>query len=162
MSSRPASFILLLSLAACASPQGYPSLAKRTFETPKVTAPPALVSEPASDPALRTRIAARVKQARAGAEAFRASQGAARAAVERSGKDGTESWIAAQLAVSRLESEQAPVRDALASLDEERRRGLPANIEDREALDQALAQVGSIDSEQSAIVQDLIRRLVSR
>lgn len=120
--SRP---ILLLSgaamLSACAAGGAFPSLAPRAVEqddavaeTPDV---PAQGATEAVDPQLAARLAGLLADARRGQAAFEALLPSATSAVAGAGSAGSEAWIAAQLAVSRLEAGRAPSVVALADLD---------------------------------------------
>jgi hypothetical protein len=135
---RVSSPILLapLLLGACASQGQFPSLAPRAVErdltggSAPVGCPDGSIQPGAAsgapetpplpvnpDPQLGTRVAGLLTAARAGQAAFaealpRASAGAARA-----GAAGSESWIAAQQEISRLEAARTRTVDALAELD---------------------------------------------
>jgi len=112
------SFVLLLS--GCAGPQqGYPSLARRPAENAP-TADPAPPPAPAmSDPALDSELARMTAQVDAGAAAFdKAHATAERAARAANGAAvSSEAWVAAQSAISALESARSDSVSALASLD---------------------------------------------
>jgi hypothetical protein len=111
---------IALFLSGCAgTQQGYPSLAKRAVEgvpMAEVAPPPAPA---AADPALKAQIDKLSAQAQAGKAAFdqayvaadRATQAARGAAVS------SEGWVAAQVAISTLESTRNDSVSALASLD---------------------------------------------
>lgn len=150
-------------LAGCASPVGYPSLARRPFEKPPANpAPPPVESAVPSDPALLGRVADAVKLAKDGVPDFEAAVPAARDAAQKGvgAAQGSEPWIAAQLAVTRLERTLEPARNALAALDDERRYvdqhpGSP----DRAALEAAISEVEAIDARQSAMIHQLLALL---
>jgi len=111
---------IALFLSGCAgTQQGYPSLAKRAVEDApmaQVTPPPAPV---AADAALKAQVDKLSAQAQAGRAAFdqayptadRATQAARGASVS------SEGWVAAQVAISTLESARNDSVSALASLD---------------------------------------------
>lgn len=113
---------LALFLSGCASTfQGYPSLAKRPIESAPA-GPAAVTPGPApvlADAALRKQIDGFAEQAQAGRAAFdkaypaaeSAARGASGAAVS------SEAWVAAQLAISALETARNDSVSALASLD---------------------------------------------
>lgn len=111
---------LALFLSGCAgAPQTYPSLAKRPIESAPVAdvAPPP-VPAPA-DPALSAEIARYVEQADKGAAAFDAAHEKADRAVRAAAGAAVSSdvWVAAQVAISALESARNDSVSALASLD---------------------------------------------
>ncbi len=150
-------------LAGCAVSGEYPSLAKRPFEKPPAnpTSPPPAAVVP-SDPALQGRVADMLKLARAGVADFDATLPAAREAVRRGtgAAEGSDPWIEAQMAVSRLERTLEPARNALADLDDERRildqhPGSP----DQPALEAAIAEVEMIDARQSSSIRALLALL---
>ncbi|HKY82863.1 MAG TPA: hypothetical protein VJM09_15490 [Sphingobium sp.] len=112
---------LALFLSGCAGTlTGYPSLAKRQIENAPAGEAAAVAAAPvAADPALQSRIDALSAQARTGGAAFdkawptadRTARAAAGAAVS------SEGWVAAQQALSALESARNDSVSALASLD---------------------------------------------
>lgn len=113
---------LALFLSGCASTlQGYPSLAKRPAESATsgaVTSAPS-AAPVAVDPALRAKIDQLADQAQAGGAAFDKAYPAANRAVQAASGSAVESeaWVAAQLALSTLESARNDSVSALASLD---------------------------------------------
>ncbi len=147
-----------LLLAACAAPGTYPSLAPRPYEKAAPQMPPAL--PPAvSDAGLLAQVEGAVARAEAGQGAFDAALGLADRSVAASDRRrGSESWIGAQMAISRLERTREPVQTALADLDSIMRGLLlgPPSA-DRAAVEAAMARVGAIDAAQLAAVQRLIR-----
>lgn len=122
MALRPARLIpaLLPALAlvtACAPDASFPSLAPRPGEQLSTDEP---VRQPvfvAPDPALSAGIAELVAAARRGQAEFEAALPAARANVARAGAAGSDSWVEAQQAISRLEAARASTARALADLD---------------------------------------------
>lgn len=119
-----APFMLALApllLSACSTSGGYPSLARRSFETTVPAGPVPTVAEApiASDADLLTRIEALRSQGQEGTAAFDASYGAVaeRARAGASASVGSENWVVAEVAIARLEQERGPVMVALASLD---------------------------------------------
>jgi hypothetical protein len=157
-------FLLLSALplaAACTvttSPE--PSLAPRAAEAidPRL---PVMGEVPAGtvDPALASRLAALVAEARSGVPAFDAREAEASRLAAAAGPQASESWIAAEQALSRLvEQYGATTRaaadiDALASSRLEGQRWIaPA---DREAIALAASDVGSISDQQAAAIDRL-------
>lgn len=110
----------LFAVAACATatPTGEPSLARRSSEAidPRLPVEVAVDSRPA-DPDLVRRIAALLDEARGSAAAFAAAEPATRASAAAAGPPQSESWIAAQLALSQLERTRAPFTRAFAEID---------------------------------------------
>jgi hypothetical protein len=152
-----------LLLGACADPGSFPSLAPRPYEKGG-TAPVAPAEAiKASDPALLARLNASVARAEAGQGAFATALDAAHSAMAGAGPRGSEAWIEAQMAVSRLERTREAAQGALADLDQEKRVmlfGPPSP--DLPALEAAMARVSAIDGEQLAAVTALVRRLEGR
>ena len=108
----------LLAAAGCAAPGPYPSLAPRPAE--KAYAEDADERRPTpqpDDPALVGEIDRLAAEARAGAADFDSAFPAAQAAAGAAGTSGSDSWIEAQQALSRLESARARTTAALADLD---------------------------------------------
>ena len=118
----------------------------------------------ASDPALRARIAELVALARRGERDFDAAFGAAQAAAGRAGAQGSESWIAAQEALSRLEAARAETTRALADLDRLAidRADRATNAEDHSALLAGIAQAEAIASGQQSRLDRLRTALSAR
>lgn len=111
---------LALFLSGCASTfQGYPSLAKRAIEGAPVAEAAPQPSPVAPEPELVQNVDRLMAQAKAGGTAFdkawpvadRATRSAASAAVS------SDAWVAAQTALSALESARNDSVSALASLD---------------------------------------------
>ncbi len=108
----------LLLAAGCAAPGPYPSLAPRPAE--KAYAEDAEERKPTpqpDDPALAAEIDRLLAAGRAGAAEFGKAFPAAEAAASAAGGAGSDSWIEAQQALSRLESARARTTAALADLD---------------------------------------------
>ncbi len=117
---RPTFAILLplLAAAGCAAPGPYPSLAPRPAE--RAYADDVEERKPTpqpDDPALAREVDRLVAEAKAGAAEFDSALPAAEAAASRSGAAGSDSWIEAQQALSRLEAARARTTAALADLD---------------------------------------------
>ena len=119
MIRRSAFLAAALFLAGCAAQGPFPSLAPRPAELEDMSVEP-VRPEPvvADDPALAERIAALTGEARAGWRAFEAEAGAAERAAAASGASGSDSWLAAQQALSRLEAARGRTMAARAALDE--------------------------------------------
>jgi len=117
---RPPLAILLpvLLAAGCAAPGPYPSLAPRPAE--KAYAEDAEERQPTpqpDDPALASEIDRLLAEAKAGAAEFDSALPAAQSAASAAGAAGSDAWIEAQQALSRLETARARTTAAIADLD---------------------------------------------
>jgi hypothetical protein len=151
-----------LLLSACVDQGSFPSLAKRPFETNSaaVAAPAPALPQLVSDPALLVRAGAAVARARAGVSGFEAVLPAARSSVGQGAARGSDSWINAQLQLSRLERTLEPANAALSDLDSERRAvQLNPLSADGPALAEAIATVSEIAERQSSQMKSLLGRL---
>ena len=155
---------LLLALplvAACsttASPE--PSLAPRAAEAidPRVPVTADVPALPA-DPALGTRLSELVAEVRSAEPAFAAREAEASRLAAAAGPAASESWIAAEQALSRLVEQHGVTTRAAADIDalaasrlEGQRWIAPA---DREAIAAAAAEVSSISSRQAEAIDRL-------
>jgi hypothetical protein len=148
-------------LAGCVSQGPFPSLAPRPAESEDWTGEPARAAPAvADDPALRARIAALLDEARAGARDFDADFGPAERAAAQAGAEGSDSWIEAQQAISRLEAAGARTGEALAGLHQLRleREGRPTSAADLAASDAAIAAAEAIAARQQRRTDRLSRR----
>mgnify|MGYP003289485546 CR=1 FL=1 len=158
---------LLIALTACQStiPSGGPSLARRSAEAidPRLAVEAEVDTRPA-DAALLGRIAALLDEARASAAAFAAAEPGARSAAAAAGPAQSESWIAAQLALSELERTRAPFTRAFAELDElrsARAKDASSSPADIAALEAAAAELHGL-AERQVEALDSIRAAISR
>jgi hypothetical protein len=110
-------FLPLLLAAACAAPGPYPSLAPRPAETAYAGEDERQPTPQPDDPALAAEIDRLAAAARAGAADFDAALPAAEAAAGAAGATGSDSWVEAQQALSRLEAARARTTAAIADLD---------------------------------------------
>jgi len=147
-----ASALTSLLLCSCSTGGGYPSLARRPFETAVPVSPPPTVPENiiAPDADLPTRIESLRSQAQAGMAAFDAlyGQAAERVRVGAAAPVGSENWVVAEVAVARLEQECSPAMVALASLDSlyaERMKAVAAG-------DAAPAEVTAIEAARAPVL----------
>ena len=156
-----AASLLAASLAGCVSQGSYPSLALRPAEREDWTEEPVHPAPVvADDPAVRTRIAALLTQAREGERAFAADLPAAERATAHPGPEGSDSWIEAQQAISRVEAARARTDDAAAELHRLRltHTQQPTSAADLAAIDAAIAEVGALVETQQRRM-DRINRL---
>lgn len=127
-----------LLLGACSLPQGeFPSLAKRPYETNTPIAEPAMEPEILSTTlpdSLRRQLEAILARHQNSDAAFRGALPAARQAAQAGAgaATGSESWVVAQMEVSRLEEKRSASLSALADIDSlvaaERDRGADAGL----------------------------------
>jgi hypothetical protein len=154
----------LLAAAGCAAPGPYPSLAPRPAE--KAYAEDAEERKPTpqpDDPALAGEIDGLLAAARAGAADFDAAFPAAQAAAGRAGSTGSDSWLEAQQALSRLETARARTTAALADLDRlavERAGAGTLGESDSERLRAATAEIQSLADAQADRLQRLGESLI--
>jgi hypothetical protein len=150
----------------CAVPVDHPSLAPRAVERFTVTEPsPPPPSQPAipEDASLQERATALVAQARTADARFRERLADAKAMVANgSGAAiGTEAWVQAQQAVSRVDVLREPVARSLADLDalqvSSAEKGIGTDTET--ALSAALNDVASIDTAQGQAIASLKQQL---
>jgi hypothetical protein len=148
-------------LTGCVSQGPFPSLAPRPAESEDWTEEPVRAAPAvADDPALRARVAELLAEARAGARESDADLGSAERAAAHAGAQGSDSWIEAQQAISRLEAAQARTGEALTELHQLRlaRAGQPTSPADLAALDAAIAEAEAIAARQQQRIDRLSRR----
>jgi hypothetical protein len=158
--------VILMSLAAgcSAPPANPPSLAPRPAEAidPRVPIPSEAPVGPVA-PALASRLAQLVAEARSGDAAFREAAAAAERLAAAAGAPHSEGWIAAQQAVSAAQAARAPTTRALGDIDSlaatalATRGGIPAG--DLAAIRAAAADVAAIDQSQAERIDALQARL---
>jgi hypothetical protein len=157
-------FVPLVLAAGCAAPGPYPSLAPRPAE--KAYAEDAEERKPTpqpDDPALAGEIDRLLAAGRAGAAEFDSALPAAQAAAGAAGGPGSESWIEAQLALSRLESARARTTAAVADLDRlsvERASAGTLGEGDSERLRRATAELQALSAAQADRLQRLGESLI--
>ena len=138
--------------AGCVSEGPFPSLAQRPDERQSIDEPVREAPHVADDRALRVRINALLAEARSGDAAFERDYDAAARAATRAGAEGSDSWMAAQQALSRVESAGGRASDAAAELHQlaVARAGQPISPTDQAALEAALDQADGIVAQQQA------------
>ena len=157
--------VIALGLSACAPVGGpFPSLQPRAAEAidPRVPVPVAVNDRPVT-PALASRLAELLGQARSGDGEFRPLAEQAQRLAADAGAAQSESWIVAQQALSAAVAARGPTARALGDIDAlganrlQTQGGLsPADLA---AIQEAGAEVGAIDQRQAAVVEDVQRRL---
>jgi hypothetical protein len=155
----------VLALSACAAPGGpYPSLQPRAAEAvdPRVPVVRPLNERPVSA-LLAARLAALVEQAQSGDAAFDGAMTSAERLAAAAGAAQSETWIAAQEALTAAIAARRPTATALGDIDEiaatslQTNRGIAPN--DLAAIQRAAAEVGTLDRRQAERVDAIQRRL---
>lgn len=146
--------LFALCVAGCATGGAFPSLAPRaveqlSFEEPIVVDPPV-----AADPALRSRAAALLAEARSGDGAYETAFAQALPRVRASGAVGSDSWVQAQEAISRVEAARGVTTTALANLDL-----LVAEQSDDPVNDETWAEIEQMRDAARALAAEQTRRL---
>jgi hypothetical protein len=139
-------------LAGCISQGPFPSLALRPDERLAIDEPVRAAPQIADDSALRVSINRLLSEARSGDAAFESDYEAAARALARAGAEGSDSWIEAQQAYSRVEISRGRATDAAAELHQLAlaRAGQPTSPADLAALEAAIDQVDGIVAAQQA------------
>lgn len=158
---------LVLTLAACSTPRvgPEPSLAPRSAEAIDPRVPiPSDIPVGTVDPDLARRLDELVSQVRAGASAFDAQEAEATRLAAAAGPESSESWVAAQQALSRLverfgvTTRAAADIDALASARLEGKHWIaPA---DQAAIAAAASAVAAISEPQAASIARIRDQIV--
>jgi hypothetical protein len=155
----------VLTLSACAAPGGpYPSLQPRAAEAvdPRVPVVRPLNERPVSA-LLAARLAALVEQAQSGDAAFDGAMTSAERLAATAGAAQSETWIAAQEALTAAIAARRPTATALGDIDEiaatslQTNRGIAPN--DLAAIQRAAAEVGTLDRRQAERVDAIQKRL---
>lgn len=152
----------MLLAGGCARGGDFPSLAPRAVESlswdEPVRASVAVAPEPGLDAAVERALA----EARRGEAEFRAVLPAARRLAAAAGAQGSESWIAAQQALSRAEAAREPTAAALAELNAlaVARAVQPTNEAQSAALQAALQSAAAISSAQIVDIDALHAAIV--
>ena len=153
--------LLLLALAgACAPPGPYPSLAVREAELQRADDDEEAAPAPPlpDNPEIAAQARGLVSEGRSGHDAFEAALGPARAAAARAGGPGSDSWVEAQQAISRVEAARAPTLRALAELDALAIRQANAGTlsqADRERLTAATSELQALADRQHERIEAL-------
>lgn len=155
---------LLLAAAGCARDTNVPSLARRPAEAidPRVPIPSEVVSGPPAA-AVRARVAALIDAAQGGQGSFDPLMASAERLAAGAGAQGSESWVAAQEALSAAISARAPVAKALGDIDSlaadalQHAGTIPPG--DLDAVQRGAATIQSLDERQAARIAEVQRRL---
>jgi hypothetical protein len=114
----------------------------------------------ASDPARVDKVKQLLTKARGATSAFQAAVDQALPIVRRAAgaAKGSENWVAAQVALGRVEINRAPVKAALSDLDEQRRIVLfSPPSKDQAMVEDAVREVEAIDVAQERTLNALIK-----
>ena len=163
MRALPPTLAALGLLAGCSAPDVGARLAPRAAEAidPRVPVNRRIVE--LADPEMEARVAELVRQARAAEGEFAAAFATAQELTAQAGPAQSESWIAAQQAVSIAVAARAPVTRALGDLDAiaaaiiVRQSGIGAGA--FQAIRSAQVEVAAIDRRQAELIDGLQRRL---
>ena len=162
---RTAALLSILTLSACAAPGGpYPSLQPRAAEAIDPRVP---VGRPINDrpvtAGLAARLSALVEQAQSGDAAFDGAASATERLAAAAGAPQSESWIAAEEALTAAIASRRPTAtalgdiDAIAATDLQTQAGIAPN--DFAAIKSAAATVAAIDRRQAERVDAIQKRL---
>ncbi|MBX3562162.1 MAG: hypothetical protein KF780_10175 [Sphingomonas sp.] len=160
-----AAMAFALLLGGCVSQGPFPSLAPRPGEGDFTLAEPDRPAPvTADDPALRRQVETLRAGAQDGRRAFDDVYDEGHAAIGRSGVEGSDAWVEAQQALSRLEAARATTADALTQLHglATERADLPTSRADFALIQSAIAEVEDIDQAQQARIAPLRERLTPR
>jgi len=162
---RRTALLSILALTACSAPGGpYPSLQPRAAEAidPRVPVVRPINDRPVTA-GLAARLAALVDQAQSGDAAFDDTASVAERLAGGAGPPRSESWIAAQEALTAAIAARRPTATAMGDIDEigatalQNQAGIAPN--DFAAIKSAAAKVGAIDSRQADRVASIQKRL---
>jgi hypothetical protein len=154
----------LLLLSACASSSAPHSLLPRPAEAidPRVEVVRPMNDRPV-DPTLAAQLSELVRQARSGDAAFQPAAAEAERLTAAAGSPQSESWVAAEQALSAAIAAREPTARAMGDIDALGAARLAANgglaPNDLAAIRQAGAEVGAIDARQAAAVTSMQARL---
>jgi hypothetical protein len=146
-------------LAGCVSEGPFPSLAPRPDERLSIDEPERAAPQIANDSALGVRVNGLLAEARAGDAVFERDYDAAARAASRAGPEGSDSWMAAQQALSRAEAARGRTGSAVAELHQlaVTRADQPVSEADRAMLAAAIDQADGIVAAQQARLNRLTR-----
>ncbi|MEO6434132.1 MAG: hypothetical protein ABIO29_09195 [Sphingomicrobium sp.] len=162
---RFAPFLAAVVIGGC-SPVGgpYPSLQPRAAEAvdPRLLVPEVVNDRPVSV-GLAARLSSLVAEARRGDDAFAPAAATAERLAASAGPPQSESWIAAQQALSAAQAARQPTAQAMGDVDALAAGKLADNggiaPNDLKAINDAAATIGRIDSRQQAVIAATLARL---
>ncbi|HEY0627430.1 MAG TPA: hypothetical protein VGD10_11960 [Allosphingosinicella sp.] len=151
-----------LLVGGCTQQGSFPSLRPRAVERLTTDEPVRPVPVVAADAGLEGQVSGLLADARRGQAEFESLLGPTRAVVGRAGSAGTDSWVEAQQALSRLEAARALTVTALAELDRLslERAGQPTNSAQYGGLVEAVESAAGLAEAQQAEI-DRLRRAIS-
>jgi hypothetical protein len=164
----------LVTVGGCVGAVDAPSLAVRPVESAAainatkaaiVAAPVAPAAIVALDAATLSQLETSVRAARASIAPFAKAAEPARVAVANAvgAAVSSDAWIAAQVAVSRLERSREASANALADVDGVGRRLVASGKNfDRDAFDTAMKAVAEINTDQQVLINTLLSQLKNR
>jgi hypothetical protein len=162
---RKAPLLLLTAISACSAPGGpYPSLQPRAAETidPRLPVVRPVNDRPVSS-ALAARLAELVSQAESGDAAFASAAAQAERLAASAGAPQSESWIAAQEALTGAIAARKATATAMGDIDEIAARALQNHggiaPNDLAAIRDAAARVGALDRSEADRIGAIQRRL---
>src|SRR5690242_12427335 len=164
-SMRKALVLTILALSACTAPGGpYPSLQPRAAEAIDPRVP---VERPINDrpvkPSLSAQLEQLVREAHAGETAFEPVAAQAERLASAAGAPQSESWIAAQVALSAAIAARKPTATAMGDIDALGATALKTQggiaPSDLSAIQSAAADVASIDQRQADRISAIQRQL---
>jgi hypothetical protein len=157
--------LAILVLSACSSPGGpYPSLQPRSAEAidPRIE-PVRPINDRPVTPALASQLAELVSEARAGDSDFQPALANADRLAGAAGAPQSESWVAAQEALSAAIAARKPTATALADIDSLGARALQTNggiaPNDLAAILSAAREAASLDQQQVERIKAIQQRL---
>jgi hypothetical protein len=162
---RKALLLSMLLLSACSTPGGpYPSLQPRAAEAidPRVPVERPINDRPVA-PSVASRLAELVSEAHAGDTEFEPVVAQAERLAGAAGAPQSESWIAAQVALSAAIAARKPTAAAMGDIDAlgatalKTQGGIAPN--DLAAIQRAAAEVASIDQRQADRISAIQRQL---
>lgn len=162
---RRALVLASLLLSACSSPNGrYPSLQPRAAEKidPRVPIERPMNDRPAA-PALTARLASLVDEAQNGERSFSSAVTNAEHLAASAGAPQSESWIAAQEALTAAIAARKPTASALSDIDEigatalQKQGGIAPN--ELAEIDRAASEVAALDQRQTDRIKAIEKRL---
>lgn len=155
---------VIAGVAGCANPAAPPSLLPRAAEQidPRLEVVRPMNDRPV-DAALAGRLAALVSEARSGDGKFERAAAEARRLASAAGAAQSDSWVAAEQALSAAVAAREPIARALGDIDALGATRLQANgglaPSDLAAVQQAGAEVGAIDERQAQTIKSVQARL---